>query len=480
MEVLGSADKRAWITAVQGITTGVWCPIFAQLSDFWGRKWPLVFGLVLAMVGSIIMARADSFGVLLFGDVLTSALVGVLPLLHSILSEILPRSIRPWAQASIHVGGSLGAVTCLYVGGALCKTSPEGFRTFFEIAAGLFFLCGAAITISYRPPPRELQKLNAKERLAKLDYIGFFLLSTSVVLCCVGLSWSQNPYQWSNAHILGTFIAGVVVLIALVIYVAFINKTGFIHHDLFRKNRNFGLVLVCIFCEGAIFFCPLNYFGFQLAVIYQLDLFRIALVFSTAWWAYGVFAVLTGWYGTRTQQFRIPIMVAFLCGVIYFVLMATTGSQGVTALYGYGIFLGAFLGICLNILVVTAQMSTPRELIASATSLVIMFRGIATGFGLTMYTAIFSRPLAVLAGPTRPIIQVEVAAYEAAFRDVYICAGAFCFVALCGKHKASSLSQAVALTSVVSFFIKDDRSEFTAEIDAPIYEESVFEKGVGS
>jgi hypothetical protein len=56
------------------------------------------------------------------------------------------------------------------------------------------------------------------EKLAKLDWIGCALLASGLVLFCVGLSYSQNPYIWTDPHVLATFLIGVALIIGLGIY----------------------------------------------------------------------------------------------------------------------------------------------------------------------------------------------------------------------------------------------------------------------
>ncbi len=76
---------------------------------------------------------------------------------------------RSWAQASVNVSASLGAIFGLLVGGALTRNGrAAGFRTYWYIAADIYGVVAATCAIFYNPPPRELQKsLTTKEKLRR-------------------------------------------------------------------------------------------------------------------------------------------------------------------------------------------------------------------------------------------------------------------------------------------------------------------------
>lgn len=429
--VVGGADKVGWITLVIGFFSTALGPPAAQFADYWGRKWFLVGGMLSGFAGCLLVGRANSWGMVIAGQCVSGIGQMSVGLLHTVMSEILPRKYRPVAQSTIHMTGSLAAAVAFYAGGAMCEHSPAGFRAYFYMTSAIFFVVSVGITLLYHPPARPLQHISTKERLRSLDVVGYLLLIVGLVGICVALAWSQNPYGWKNAHVLATFLVGIAGIIGLAIYAIFINKQGLIHHGLFRHGPNFAIAVTCTVLEGIIFFAPLNYFGYELAVLFQMNFLDIAYCFSISWWLYGLAAVVTGIYCSRTKTLRLPICLAFLSGVIYFVLMATVKTSWPKAVWGYGVFFGVFLGTALNGLVVVAQLSTPPDLIATATCLIIALRGTGASVGVAIYTAIFDAALSPLHG-TKPPTQLEVVQlYEVAFRNIWIAAGACAFVAMC-------------------------------------------------
>lgn len=162
------------------------------------------------------------------------------------------------------LSNALGLFGGLVVGGSLNRNgNPDGFRYFFYIGMGLFLATGLICIFAYRPPPRQLQKLQLKEKLSKLDWVGYALLASGLVLFCLGLSYSQNPYSWSDPHVSAPFAIGLSLAIALCLYEYKFKTDGMFHHGLFQKDRNFAIALICLFCDGIAFFAANQYFAYQ-------------------------------------------------------------------------------------------------------------------------------------------------------------------------------------------------------------------------
>lgn len=390
---VGGSDKVNWITLALGINPIAFGPILAQAADLWGRKWPIVGGMLAGFAGCLIVARANSIGVVILGQAIAGFNQSCQGLAHTIISEILPRKYRPYAQAAIHIGGGIAAPVALYTGGAMCRHSASGFRNYWYFTAAQFLVIGCIITLFYKPPARELQLLGAKERLRRVDAIGSSLLIISLLGFCIGLGWSQNPYDWKNAHILAPFITGIVGMIVLGIYWTIVKTDGLVHHGLFRGSRNFALSILCITCEGVTFFAANNYFGFEVEFLFNRDLLLTGVTYSITWWTYMIAAVTAGVYSVRTRRLRAPIVAAFASFIIYFGLMASVTVSSGANVWGYGVFLGIGFGVSINALVVIAQLSTPPVLIASATCLMIACRGLGGTLGLAIYNAVFNGAL---------------------------------------------------------------------------------------
>lgn len=322
------------------------------------------------------------------------------PLLHAVVSEVLPRKYRSWAQASVNLAVCFGAIYGLLAGGALVRNNPGGFRTYFYISAGLYAASATACAFLYNPPPRPTQVATLRSKIRQLDWVGYFMVASGVALLCVGLSYAQNPYPWVNAHVLAPFLVGVALIAALVWYEIKIKKDGLFHHDLFH-DRNFSIALICVYIEGHGAFAANYFVPLQLATLFpSMSSFRVGLCYSVSYFSFIIFALAAGLYMWKARAVRIPVMAGFIGFLLFFILAATSKTTTPEAnFWAYMIFLGAGLGLLLTSVVVAAQFSTPPELIAITSGLVLAVRGLGASTGLVIYQAVFNSGVSKHLGP---------------------------------------------------------------------------------
>jgi Major Facilitator Superfamily len=451
-------------------------PSVSEAADYWGRKWILVIFTTFGFVGSIVISRAHSIATVLVGFTIMSISFGSQPLLLAVVSEVLPRKYRTMAQASSNFTGVTGGIIGVIMGGALVRHgNAENYRIYFYVLAAFFAAAAIGCALCYNPPLRELQKsLTTAEKLRRLDWIGYALFIPGLILFCIALSWSRNPYQWSNAHVLATFVISIVLILGFLVYEWRFTTDGVLNHGLFR-TRNFPLSLLLIFCEGLAFWACNNYLAFEVSVITGADLLIAGLHFVLVF-AFGLLSSFSiGLISSRWKMLKIPIVLGFLLLLAFNVSMATIQpSTPFSAYWGVTIFAGLGLGIILPLVIVTAQMSTPPELISVTSGLMTAVRSVGGAVGLAINTALLNGALATnipakiaaatlplglpptslgpligalasqnqsalahIPGVTPQVIGAAVGAlkdaYGIGFRDAWIAACCFCALALFGK-----------------------------------------------
>ncbi|KAK4226209.1 putative siderophore iron transporter protein [Podospora fimiseda] len=466
-------SRVVWFSAPIAILTVVLGPIVSQAADYWSRKWLLVILTLFGAAGSIVVARATSINMLI-------------PLLHVVTSEVLPRRWRAYGQASDMVSNAPASILGLYVGGGLNRTSnpaSDGFRYYFYMTMGLFLAASLLCAIVYNPPPLPTQtELTTVEKLKKLDWVGYILLSMGLVLFSVGLSYSKNPYEWSNVRVSGTFAIGLAISIAPAVYETYFKKDGMFHHGLFTGNRNFTIATLCVFSEGVAFFAANTYFAFQINVLYESDALLIGIRYSLMMITAAFAACLTGWYCAVFRKVRWVTVLSFLIFTAFFAAMANTDRNTNTPTWGYPVMLGA------------ALLSTPSELISVGSGIIISVRSLGGTIGLAIYNAVFvsamgqvgdnianavipkgfppenlgplvgaltahnNTALSIIPGATQEVVGAGAGAlldtFVVAFRRVWIAGSCF-----------------VAVAAIIAIFLFDPTKEFNMHIDYPIEKE---------
>lgn len=249
----------------------------------------------------------------------------------------------------------------------------------------------AIIIWLYNPPPRELQRaLTQREKLARLDWIGYALFVPGLVLFSFALTSSTGIYPWKSATIIAPITIGAIMLVAFVIYEWQFTNEGMLHHAVFGYGRNFPIIFGLFFVEGLLFYATNSYYSYEIASVFGKPLFISGAYYSVGWATLIVVTQLTGVYCAKTKTVRGPLVVAFLAFATYCALMAAVKVDQATNALGYVVLFGVGIGISLNALTTTAQLSSPEELISIATGLVIGVRSVGGTVGLAVFSAIFS------------------------------------------------------------------------------------------
>lgn len=316
-------------------------------------------------------------------------------LILAVVSEVLPRQFRSWAQASANIMNALGSIFALTIGGYLVQSRSDGFRIYFYICAGIYAVAVLLVFLLYNPPPRELQSLSFKEKVAALDWPAYFFLGSGCTLLCLGLLWAENPYPWKDAHVLVPLLIGAALLIILAVYSTRFKKDGLFHHALFH-DRNFPISVIASAIEGMGYMTAAVFFPFALAVLQagHLSTYRQYLCQMVGFCAFGVACFSSGLYIYRTKSVRVTGVGTFIMFLIFMSLMASVNENTPSTHYwGYILFYGIALGLALVTFFTAAQFATPPELIATTTGICTGVRSLGGSIGLSILNAIFSSGL---------------------------------------------------------------------------------------
>jgi len=105
-----TAAELNWVSAVYLLSSTVCVPLLSRLGDLYGHRRLLVVAAVLVAIGSVLVAVAPTFGVLLLGRAVQGPLGAFLPLEFAIVRE------RAGSRAGRAIGLLVGA---LAIGGSL-------------------------------------------------------------------------------------------------------------------------------------------------------------------------------------------------------------------------------------------------------------------------------------------------------------------------------------------------------------------------
>ncbi|KAK0813200.1 hypothetical protein LTR91_007420 [Friedmanniomyces endolithicus] len=180
---------------------------------------------VLALIGNIIGASAQSIDMLLATNTLNGIAAAGQLSFNVVIGELVPKQQR----------GTYNAIV-LSTSIPFAVFGPPIARAFYENVPSLTFrmsyILGVAINVIaivlyfffYHPPTYELLHVNGKSKWKQLkgfDWIGSILFTAGLTIFLIGLNWGGSVYPWSDAHVLGAFFAGIAGLVAFCFWEAY-------------------------------------------------------------------------------------------------------------------------------------------------------------------------------------------------------------------------------------------------------------------
>jgi len=196
---LGGQDAEAWLGMANTLATAAIIPFVGAISDLVGRRWVVLSGLVLIMVGLVVLGLAQRMDVAIGAIAVAGVGAGLAEMIgFAGTLETIPVRAR---------GKYLGILFLLYIPMAGCATFGIGPQSDVPDAAQLYspntWRWGAWITIIiagvnfilifvfYHPPPRTNSLgLSRLEIVQRIDFLGGFLSLTGFALFLMGLQWA--------------------------------------------------------------------------------------------------------------------------------------------------------------------------------------------------------------------------------------------------------------------------------------------------
>lgn len=215
IEELHGFNLYAWVTTSYLLASTVMVPIYGKLSDLYGRKPILVFGIVVFLLGSALCGLAGEpwLGNFLGGGmnqlIAFRAVAGFGgAALFTTAFTILADMFDPTERAKF--GGMFGAIFGLsmvlgpLLGGWLTDALSWRWTFYANLPLGLLALF---LIIAKMPP--------LTHRMAgKIDFAGAALILATTIPLLLALTWGGTTYAWNSSTIISLFAGSLVSLIA--------------------------------------------------------------------------------------------------------------------------------------------------------------------------------------------------------------------------------------------------------------------------
>src|SRR5690242_3079887 len=204
---LGGFSLFPWIFSIYLLTQAVTVPIYGRLSDDFGRKPVLLFGVAGFLVGSVLCALAWSMVTLIIFRGLQGLAAGaILPTTTTIVGDLYAPAERGKVQ---------GWISSVWGVSAIVGPTLGGFFAEYWTWRGIFWLnlpigVGAAWLIH-----RHLHE-RVERRTHRIDYAGAATLTAACSLLILALLEGGVSWAWDSTTSLALFVGAAVLLVSFV------------------------------------------------------------------------------------------------------------------------------------------------------------------------------------------------------------------------------------------------------------------------
>lgn len=258
---LNSAAGYTWIGGAFLLGNAASGPIWAKLSDIFGRKLIILLALAVFFASSAVCATAKTMEALIIGRAFQGAAGGGLILLvHVCIADMFSLRQRSllmgltegiWALAG-GIGPILGGVFASLVNWRwCCEFDVSGQNYMIWMLTNLVWinlpisgLAGILILIFLDVKHEHTSFVDG---MKALDWLGLFTFLGCTLMILLGLDFGGVLFPWDSAKIIALLVVGGVMIFAFVYSEAKFAKYPLIPMSLFKTKTNIATFLVVFF-----------------------------------------------------------------------------------------------------------------------------------------------------------------------------------------------------------------------------------------
>ncbi|KAF7359253.1 putative HC-toxin efflux carrier TOXA [Mycena sanguinolenta] len=393
---LGEPTIAGWIIQGPLLMQSVLSPVIGRLSDVLDRKYLAGIPPIIAFVGSVVSAKAESMAVLIGGGVLIGTTLSTISIVQAIPSEILPLKYRALANGFAFIAGSFGGLVGVLGSGGVTNINPSGWRDIFWIQAAFHGATAVGLLGFYWPPPSDYPQLNLRQLVWACDPIGSSLMTAGLTLLLLGFDWAGGTFPWHNAHVVAPIVTGAILLLFFGLYEWKGRTDGIVAHVFFSRGPNFALSVFAFAVEGFIFYSAVNSIVPQ--IVLNLGFETNAWRISVRQLSYNIPLIIVSvpvtLYATKYKDLKSPLLVTFFFFLVVSICYATITPKLNHAQIGYNVLAGIGQSGPLTLIVALTQFTAPHQFLSTATGLAFSARAIGGAFGSAILDAIINNKLA--------------------------------------------------------------------------------------
>ncbi|GAA5502544.1 putative multidrug resistance protein MdtD [Deinococcus xinjiangensis] len=391
---LKGLNLYSWVTTAYLLANTALVPIYGKLSDLYGRKPILMFGIFVFLLGSALCGMSgEPFLGNLFGSPMMQLVVfrglqgaggaALGSVAFAIIADLFEPADRPRYQGLFGAVFGLSSVIGPLAGGWL--TDHVSWRWVFYVNLPLGIL---ALTFLWLKMPRLQSGLKAT-----VDWLGAFLILVFAVPLLLALTWgADGNYAWGSPTILGMFALSAAALVAF-LFVESRHPSPIIPLNLF-KNPTFAWGSLARFLFGAAFMGAILFLSLYLVQVQGVSATKAGTATIPLTFGLIAGAITSGQIASRMGRYK-PLMLIGLSLMMlgFYFLSNLNADTSYNSVILRMILLGLGIGPAMPLYTTALQLSVKPWEIGVATSSGQFFQQMGSTIGVAIFGAVLTTSL---------------------------------------------------------------------------------------
>src|SRR5580698_9098353 len=382
---LSGFDRYPWVATAYMLSMTVSVPIFAKLSDIYGRKWFFLTGLIIFVIASAFCGASGQLPLPLDGMnqlILFRGIQGIgagilFGLTFTIVGDIFSPIERGKYQGIFAAMWGLASIFGPTLGGFL--TDHYSWRAVFYVNLPVGLIAAIAIWLEF--PSFRPQGIRRK-----VDFAGVLTLTACLVPLLLAFTWVTD-YGWASARV-ESLLAVAAVMLVVFLYAETKAAEPVIPLALFT-------IPIIAICSLAAFVLGMGMFG----IIIYLPLFMQGVMGVSATQSGSLLtplmlgavvgSIAAGQVTSRTGRYKPLALVGSTLIALSMILFARMNGDTLRPeVLRAMIISGLGLGLIQPVYTLAVQNAAPREHMGSATASTQFFRSIGSTMGVAIFGSV--------------------------------------------------------------------------------------------
>jgi EmrB/QacA subfamily drug resistance transporter len=385
---IGGGSQFVWIANCFVISSTVLQPLFGQIADIFGRRYPLALSIIVFALGSGIGGGSHNVGMLIAGRTIQGVGAGgIYVLIDIVCCDLVPLRERGKYLGLMFSGAGVAAALGPPVGGALAEVD---WRWIFWMNLPICGLALALLLVFLKPRSRSTGVPWTKAVKEQVDYVGALLLIPTLFAVLFGLIMGGAQYPWSSWRIIVPLILGILGWVSFHLHQHFFATHPSVPSRLFANRTSataFALTfLSSILVQATTYLIPVYFQGVLNTTVLQSGTYFLPYAMGALF-----SAVLGGALLSKFGAYRPAHAAAFAISAVAFGLFTLLDSDTKTVAWAFfQLIAAAGTGITMSTMLPAIMAGLPESDVALSSAAYSFIRNFGLIWGITIPGIIFS------------------------------------------------------------------------------------------